>query len=283
MKKSIIAISLPFLLIIFLIPSAGCSSQTTESSSILVLYAFEEEGLELIDHTTVIAEDTILGRIAVSGKLAGKDVIIAESGVGMTNAAMMTQTLVDQFRPKMILFTGIAGAIDSSVQIGDIFVADLWASHDYCYVGKNGYQPMPITFYNFYLDSLITQEIFEVDSSLFARAEGLEDYTFDFDKIGVRQPRLIVGGVGVSGNQFIDSKEKRHWLVEEFCAMTTDMESASVAQVCIANGIPFIVFRSASDLAGGSGSETAGAELETFFKVAADNSSKVVLEFLTRL
>jgi len=65
--------------------------------------------------------------------------------------------------------------------------------------------------------------------------------------------------------------------------MTTDMESSSVAQVCIANGIPFIVFRSASDLAGGSGSETAGAELESFFKVAADNSSKVVMEFLKRL
>ena len=101
-----------------------------------------------------------------------------------------------------------------------------------------------------------------------------------FKMIGDRTPRLIVGGTGVSGNSFIDSKEKRLWLQENFNAMVTDMESAAVAQVCAVNGLPFIIFRSASDLAGGSGSETATDELEQFFKIAADNSSSVVLRFL---
>ena len=49
------------------------------------------------------------------------------------------------------------------------------------------------------------------------------------------------------------------------------------------NGIPFIVFRSASDLAGGSGPASARGELEEFSKIAAINSSLLVMELLGRL
>jgi adenosylhomocysteine nucleosidase len=65
--------------------------------------------------------------------------------------------------------------------------------------------------------------------------------------------------------------------------MVTDMESAAVAQVCIANDIPFVIFRSASDLAGGSGSETAQAEMDEFYQIAARNASKVVMAYLAQL
>jgi adenosylhomocysteine nucleosidase len=103
------------------------------------------------------------------------------------------------------------------------------------------------------------------------------------DEIGDRTPRIVTGGVGVSGNAFVDNIDKRAQLFGEFAALTTDMESAAVGQVCTVNDIPFIVFRSASDLAGGSGSETAGDELNQFFQVAADNSSKVVTAFIGQL
>ena len=122
-----------------------------------------------------------------------------------------------------------------------------------------------------------------VDSALLATAEGLETGQLGLDSIGTRLPRLMVGGAGVTGNTFIDSKEKRSWLVENFEAMVTDMESAAVAQVCIANDVSFVVFRSASDLAGGSGSETAQAEMDEFYQIAAGNASKVVMAYLARL
>ena len=87
---------------------------------------------------------------------------------------------------------------------------------------------------------------------------------------------LFRSGVGVTGNTFIDSQEKRDWLVDNFGAMVTDMESVAVAQVCVANDVPYVIFRSASDLAGGSGSETAQAEMDEFYQIAAANASKVV-------
>jgi len=58
------------------------------------------------------------------------------------------------------------------------------------------------------------------------------------------------------------------------------MESAGVAQVTYTNRVPFIAFRSLSDLAGGGDAEN---EIGTFFQLASDNSSAVVREFLKAL
>jgi len=59
--------------------------------------------------------------------------------------------------------------------------------------------------------------------------------------------------------------------------------SGAGAQVCTVNDVPFIVFRSASDLGGGSGSESAKDELQGFFKVATNNSSMLVIKLLEQL
>ena len=55
------------------------------------------------------------------------------------------------------------------------------------------------------------------------------------------------------------------------------MESAAVAHVAYVNGVPFIAFRSLSDLAGGGPGEN---ELPTFFRLAADNSAATVIAYL---
>ena len=47
-----------------------------------------------------------------------------------------------------------------------------------------------------------------------------------------------------------------------------------------ANKVPFIAFRSLSDLAGGEEHEN---EIETFAQLASDNSASVVKEFLKAL
>ena len=250
---------------------------------ILVLYAFSTEGKLIGERMSVERTDQHLGRTIKLGTISGQDIVLAESGVGMTNAAMTTQRMIDIYQPRAVLFTGIAGAIDTSVNIGDIVVADRWIQHDYGYVGAKGFEPSRFSVYSPSADSLIRAAELLVDSSLLAAAAGLDAAQLGLDSIGNRLPRLMVGGVGVTGNTFIDSKEKRIWLVEKFKAMVTDMESTAVAQVCVANDLPFIVFRSASDLAGGSGSETARAELDEFYKIAAGNASNVVIAYLANM
>lgn len=90
-------------------------------------------------------------------------------------------------------------------------------------------------------------------------------------------PKIVFGGNGVSGSAFIDNAAFRDYTFKTFGANVLDMETAATAQVAHANGVPFIAFRSLSDLAGGGDGEN---EIGTFFQIAADNSAKVVKAFL---
>jgi adenosylhomocysteine nucleosidase len=255
----------------------------TEQRPVLVLYAFSAEGKLLQQEMTTQRSEKILGRTIYEGTLAGQEIVLAESGVGMTNAAMTTQCLIDHCRPSAVVFTGIAGGIDSTVHIGDIVVCRKWTTHDYGYYGAEGFKTWGVGTYYPKADSEVQMDYFPVDSILFEKALAVNRDSLKFDSIGNHLPRLKVGGVGVSGNSFIDNVEKRQWLSSNFKAEVTDMESASVAQVCTVNDIPFIIFRSASDLAGGSGSATAQTELRHFFKNAAANSAQVVKKFLAEM
>src|SRR5690349_18495104 len=58
------------------------------------------------------------------------------------------------------------------------------------------------------------------------------------------QPRLIVGGRGVSGTAFLANPEYRKYLFEQLQAQTFEMETAAFAHVAYANGLPYIAFRS---------------------------------------
>ncbi|HWR82607.1 MAG TPA: 5'-methylthioadenosine/S-adenosylhomocysteine nucleosidase [Candidatus Deferrimicrobium sp.] len=252
----------------------------TQSSPHLILYAFDAEGQLLSRQMTVQRTEKHLGRTVLVGQLSGKDVVLAESGVGTTNAAMTLQRMIDVYHPQAVIFTGIAGAIDSSVHIGDIVVCREWIQHDYGYIGSVGFEPRGVNVYSPRPDSLVRMSHFEADTALLRLAIAVRDGGLEFKSVGNRAPVFQVGGVGVSGNTFIDSREKREWLSTTFHALITDMESAAVAQVCVVNDLPFIVVRSASDLAGGSDSETAKEELEAFFAVAAENSARVVTALL---
>ncbi len=58
------------------------------------------------------------------------------------------------------------------------------------------------------------------------------------------------------------------------------MESAAVAQVAFINGVPFIAFRSLSDLAGG---EADSNRMDLFMTLASENAASVVKAFVAAL
>lgn len=226
----------------------------------------------------------INGRTFWRGRLQGKNVVVVESGVGMTNAAMITQLLIDKYSPEKIIFTGICGGIDTANHIGDVVIPEEWITHDYGIYNQDGFFPESI-FVIFHTESKAKPVMFfPVDQNLLMIAEACAEKVRDeFKPIGERIPQVKIGGIGTSGNSFIDQKEKRSWLKDKFDAQIVDMESAAVLQVANINGVPILVIRSCSDLAGGSGSSTAQEELNQFFKVAADNSATFVLRLLSSI
>lgn len=269
--------------LLFFLAIVPVSSLLAQEKPVLLLYAFAEEGKTVAASMTITDRDTVLGREVQLGTVSGQTVILAETGVGMTNAAMTTQALIDRYSPRCLLLTGIAGGIDTSVHVGDITAASIWIEHDYGYLGGRGFEPESLKIFDAALGKLVRAREIYADGSLLAIAQMIPVDSLDLSPINGRTPHLTIGGVGVSGNQFIDNKEHRAWLSAEFGALVTDMESAAVAQVCTVNGLPFLIFRSASDLAGGSGSSTADTEIKEFFTVAAKNSATVLLAFLELL
>ena len=274
-------------LLLVLVSCTGCRRQApappSRSPDVLILYAFSEEGKVLRDKIQVTRVDTVLGQEALNGTLENRTVVVCGSGVGMTNAAMMTQALIDHYRPSELIFTGIAGALDSTVSIGDLVVCSTWVTHDYVYWGKDSVQVQRVWSYSPEEDSVKAFTSYDADSTLLADARRVPADSLPMATVGGRAPRVFVGGVGVSGNAFIDNKEKRQWLTGHFHALITDMESAAVVQVCRANGVPCLVVRSASDLAGGSDSESASVQLDQFFETAASNSAMFVVRLVKEM
>jgi adenosylhomocysteine nucleosidase len=225
-------------------------------------------------------------------------VVLFLSGISMVNAAMNMQLALDRFDVTGIVVSGIAGGVDPNLQIGDVAVVARWGQYLEAVFARevDGKFQLPPwakpTFPNYGM-------IFPGDIGL-RTAKGAERrFWFDADagmlaaasKIGAIDlkrctvepaclpgaPRLVVGGNGVSGPVFVDNAAFRQYVFKTFDAHVLDMESAAVAMVAYANGVPFIAFRSLSDLAGG---DQGGNEIRTFFQLASDNSAAVVQRFL---
>jgi adenosylhomocysteine nucleosidase len=92
-------------------------------------------------------------------------------------------------------------------------------------------------------------------------------------------PRVVVGGRGVSGTAFLANPAYRRYLFDELRAQTVDMETAALAHVAHVNGVPYIAFRSLSDLAG---AQEFNADVGALFAsgLAEANESAVTLAFL---
>lgn len=272
-------------------------------SRIGVVSAFEPEWQSLKGDLSDAETVRINGVDFVTGKLAGKDVVLFLSGVSMVNAAMTTQLALDRFGIEAIVFSGIAGGVDPALDIGDVVVADRWAQYlESVFARKNGDDwtlplfadratpnhgmifPQPVEVRSGRSEKAEDMLWFEADGRLLkvARqvAEKVELERCAEETCLTRAPKVVVGGSGVSGPVFVDNAEFRQYVAEAFDASVLDMESAAVAHVAYANAVPFIAFRSLSDLAGGGEGEN---EMATFFALASENSARVVKAFVAAM
>jgi adenosylhomocysteine nucleosidase len=201
-------------------------------------------------------EKTISGITYVSGKLGKNEVVTAVCGIGKVFAAICTQTMILEFKPDVIVNTGVAGSLSHMLNVCDIAVADKVVQHD-------------------------------MDTSPLGDPKGLISginvIYFDADERASNLLAHIAADNGIntvlgtiaSGDQFIASKEVKAGIVSEFGAIACEMEGAAIGHVCYVNNVPFAVLRAISDKADG----VAEIDYPTFCKMAADNYVKVISEF----
>jgi adenosylhomocysteine nucleosidase len=220
------------------------------------------EEVELIQQKMTV-EKTVrhAGIQFIEGSFCGKAIVVCKSGVGKVNAAMCTQALIDFFKVEAVVFTGVAGALDPLLNIGDIVISTDCMQHD-----------MDVTALGFSRGTIPFQA-----TSIFTADVNLSKFAYDAStKLFPDQVKL---GRILSGDQFIASRDKVAELYQELSGICTEMEGAATAQVCVTNEIAFVIIRSMSDKANGSAPDN----FAEFMTQAALHSYQIVEEMLIQL
>ena len=188
-------------------------------------------------------------------KFKNMDLILAYSKIGKVNSATTATIMIEKFGAQKLLFSGVAGAVDEDLKIGDLVIADKTCQHDVD-LTVFGYEPGYIPESKVY---------FECDKNLNLIAKKVAE------KMNVR----LKEGIIASGDQFVHSKERKEWIKKTFNAIAIEMEGGAVGCVAWTLNIPFFMLRAISDTA----EEGAGVDFDEFL----EESSKVSAEFLIKM
>lgn len=203
------------------------------------------------------SRETVSGVEFVRGRLCGKEVVVAQCGIGKVFAALCAQTMILRYGVGRIINTGVAGTLCEELGILDVAVASGVVQHD-----------MDTSPLGDPVGLLSGINLVELPAS-----ETLgERIVAAAASLGIRARR----GVIASGDQFINSKEKKTWLRETFGAVACEMEGAAIGHACYVNGVEYAVIRSISDNASGK----ADMEYPEMVARAAVRSEELVLKVL---
>jgi adenosylhomocysteine nucleosidase len=187
------------------------------------------------------------------GIIAGRETVIVESGWGKVRAASATQLLIDCFSPGVIINVGAAGAINPKRNIGDIILSESTLEYDF-HSGEGGGQ----------------------------RPKKADDYLLQValkaNQIPPYQQRIFTGLI-ISGDQDINSRDKKEFLWKRYQAQCGEWEGAAVATVAKLNNLPWLLIRAISDLA----EEDFAHQFEHHISLAARSSAEVTVRFLREL
>lgn len=195
----------------------------------------------------------------VSGKLFGKDAVLAVCGPGKVNAALCAQSMIVNYHPEWVLNLGVAGSGEEGIGIGDMVIATCAVQHDM--------DTSPIGDPVGLVSKINLVEI-PCDEALRARLVKAAQTLGDTN---------VYEGVIATGDQFINKADVRSKIHAQFHAKAVEMEGGAVAHACYMHGVPCGVLRSISDGANGQ----SDMDYPTFTKLAASHSQKVVELLLT--
>ncbi len=190
------------------------------------------------------------------------NVLVQKCGIGKVNAALGAQRMINEFRPDVIISSGCAGGNGDDVNVQDVVVSTQLTYHDvYCGTAIDNctqygqVQGLPARY--------------EADPVMLEKA------------ISLPTQLRIHPGLIVTGDWFVDSKEKMREIISHFPeAKAVDMESCAIAQTCYLNKVPFISFRVVSDI---PLRDTDASQYHDFWNTVAERSFLVTRTFVEAL
>ena len=189
----------------------------------------------------------------VSGELCGRSVVVAQCGIGKVFAAICAEAMIVRYGVDCVINTGVAGTLSEDIGILDIAISSGVVQHDMD-TSPLG-DPVGLISGINVVEFPASQKL----SSLVAQAA---------ESMG-KNYKL---GVIASGDQFINSKEKKSFIKDNFGAIACEMEGGAIGHVCYVNGTEFVVVRAISDNASGE----ADMEYPEMVKRAAAQSEALI-------
>ncbi|ONK58947.1 uncharacterized protein A4U43_C08F1370 [Asparagus officinalis] len=247
----------------------------------------------------------LYGRRFHIGSIHGVEAIYVMSGQRRLNAGITVQILLDVFDVWGIVHYGAAGSADDSISFGDVSVPKFVAftgSWSWTKFGsKTKEEPPELRFGEYSIPSVGRNALSGVEfkpEELYSVGKPMEEVFWMqvnpewyrvAEKLDVElqrcvnetyclpeTPKILPGINASTADVFVDNAAFRQFLFEEFGVSTVDEESAAIVMTAMSPGVPVIVFRGVSDLAGGE--ETLSST--SLMDLASVNSLKAAVEFV---
>lgn len=221
-----------------------------------IICAMDEEIRVLVKSLEEAEKQTRHGLVFHTGNIGRHEVVLVQSGIGKVMSALSVGFLVDVFAVDAIINTGSAGAIDSSLKIGDVVVADRLAYHD-----------VDVTAFGYAFGQMAQQPLYFESSKYFIS---------ELKKV-LDNPKI---GLITSSDSFISNPTKIVEIKSHFPEdLAVEMEGASIAQAATALGKPFVIIRAISDTA----DHDANVKFDEFIIDAGQKSALTLIHLLEKM
>jgi len=228
----------------------------------------------VLNAMTQVELSTFGKRTFYKGLLFDEPVVLAFSNWGKVAAATTATQLINTFKIDRLLFTGVAGALQTHLNIGDVVIGTHLYQHDMD--ARPLFKQFEIPLINkikFNTDKTLSQKLFKAARVYLSHLNNpLVQKDFN-----ISNPKVYKGGIA-SGDQFISSYDKIKKLNNNLPdVLCVEMEGAAVAQVCYDYDIPFGIVRTISDKA----TDNAHIDFQQFAeKVASTYALGIIKNFL---
>lgn len=226
-----------------------------------IIGAMPEEISTILKEMKDMVEEKTEIRTFYRGTISNHECIIALAGIGKVNAAITTSILIERFKVDTIINIGVAGGING-VKHKDVVISKEVLYHDVDVSKFSAYVPGQIPG---------SEPLFYADKSLLEKTTKiLEAQNINFK----------VGKIA-SGDQFVYQSSK----IESVNSIYSDiyaveMEAAAIAHTATMYHIPFIIYRSISDLLD---DEDQHNDFSLFLHDAAEKATIVLKELIRNL
>jgi len=209
--------------------------------TILLQVAMEIECQEILKKLTDLEELIINGYKFYKGKIYNYPIIISLSKVGLINASASVMLAIKEFNPKIIINTGIAGATDKNMHIGDIVIFGNFININSYRTkklkkgeGSNSNEWELITFLSGEEDRLVEEKA-TISLVEIAKETIKNDYG-----------NIYVGKIG-SGDIWNSEYDRIVYLNENYNILCEDMETIATYTIANKNNIDTISIKMISD------------------------------------